>query len=845
VPTAPRSVSPISKASREPELGEDILPGALRHILEGIAQAVIVKDRQHRFRYLNEAACALLGRPREELLGKTDYDFVPKEQADAFCAVDDEVLASGNEREEHETITGSNGAQHTLLTRKRRVTIPGLAGNEDVVVAVITDITPLQDSIDTLRRIDERFRAMVDGAPIMIWVTDATGKSTMFNRMWTTTTGQKESDALGFGWLDVIHPEDRDRVVSNFEAADDKRLPVKVEYRLRRQDGSWGWMLDNGQPRFAENGIFLGYVGSILDITERKVAETALEASERRMTTVFGQTIVGILHRDLDNHVLMVNQRFCELLGRSREELEGLPMEAFTHPEDYPANLRLWLKHLESGEPFQIEKRYLRPDGSSVWCDVHVSFIRDEAGRPVSTIVVIADIAQRRRAEQERQQAQYQIAHMARHDILTGLPNRTYFNERLEQALETAGAHDLVAVHCLDLDGFKAINDTLGHPAGDALLRAVAERLQRALREGDTAARLGGDEFAIVQRSVLHTEDAARLAQRIIDTVGDPFEIEGVSVVVGTSVGICFAPMDGDTPDELLKAADIALYQAKSARRGSYCVFEHGMDKLLQARQATKVALAGAISRGEFELHYQPLIDTRTGAITACEALIRWRRHPDRGLVAPMDFIPIAEETGLIVPLGKWVLEQACRDASRWPLHVAVAVNLSPAQFKAKGLVDATSEALAASGLDPGRLQLEITESVLLDESAGNLGILRELRQLGVRIAMDDFGTGYSSLGYLRSFPFDKIKVDREFIKDLPDGRESLAVLRAVVGLGQSLGMTTTVEGVETEEQLAAVRAEGFGEAQGYLFSHPLPLSELALFFNAQGRVSGRSREVG
>jgi diguanylate cyclase (GGDEF)-like protein/PAS domain S-box-containing protein len=824
-------------------LGGDSFPEALASILEGIGQPVIVKDRAHRFRYLNSAACRLLGHSSDDLLGKTDHDFVPKEQADAFCALDDEVFRTGEEREAHEVFTGPDGRPHTLLTRKRRVAITGPAGNEDVVVAVITDISELQHSLDNLLQVDERFRAMVDDAPAMIWVTDASGSSIMFNRLWTTTTGQEEGDALGYGWLDVIDPEDRSRVITCFEAASEKRLPVQVEYRLRRWDGSWGWMLDKGQPRFAADGTFLGYVGSVLDITDRKAAEEALQASERRLANVFGQTMVGILHRDLNNHVLMVNQRFCELVGRSKEELEGLPMEAFTHPEDYPANLRLWLAHLESGTPFQLEKRYLRQDGSSIWCDAHVSFILDEAGRPQSTIVVIADVAQRRRAEHERQLAQHQIAHLARHDMLTGLPNRAYFHEQLEQVLEPGTELGPVAVHCLDLDGFKAINDTLGHPAGDALLRAVADRLQRCLREGDTVARLGGDEFAVIQRAVKHPEDTAHLAQRLIDAIDAPFEIEGVNVVVGTSVGIAFAPAHGSTPDELLKAADIALYQAKSARGGTYCVFEHGMDALLQVRQATKVALAGALSRGEFELHYQPLVDTMSGATTACEALVRWR-HPERGLIAPMDFIPVAEETGLIIPLGKWVLEQACREAAGWAPQVAVAVNLSPVQFKGKGLVESVSQALASSGLEPGRLQLEVTESVLLADSTANLAVLSELRQLGVRIAMDDFGTGYSSLGYLRSFPFDKIKVDREFIKDLPHGRESLAVLRAVAGLGQSLGMTTTVEGVETQEQLAAVRAEGFGEAQGYLFSRPLRAIDLKTYLTSHNQSMPISRRL-
>lgn len=814
----------------------------LARVLSGISQPVIVKDRAHRFRYMNDAACALIGRSRNEMLGRTDHDFIAKEEADAFCAVDDEVFATGEERQTEEKITGADGTVRTLITRKRPVYLPGPAGDEVVVVAIISDVTQLRQSAAALRESEGRFRAMADNVPVMIWATDPSGSSTMFNRLWTETTGQTEAEAVGFGWLEVVHPDDRQRVVQGFVDASERRAPVVVEYRLRRADGNWSWVIDAGQPRFALDGSFLGYVGSALDITERRSIETALKESEGRLATVFGQTLVGILHRDLDDNVLMVNQRYCDIVGRSREQLEKLSIQAFTHPHDYPDNLELWRKHRLTGEPFQLEKRYLRSDGASVWCAVNVSFIVDEEGKPTSSIVVVEDITQRRKAEQDRLLAQRQIGHMARHDMLTGLPNRLSFHERLDQALPTATAERQLAVLCLDLDGFKAVNDTFGHPAGDALLRKVGERLQQCVQHGDTVARFGGDEFSIVQVGIEKPDDAVNLAQRIISALVEPFDLDGLSVVIGTSIGISFAPTDGDTTDDLLKAADIALYEAKATRRGTYCVFNPSMHEHLQARQATKLALGGAMARGELELHYQPLVNIGSGVVNACEALLRWR-HPVRGLISPVEFIPLAEETGLIVPMGEWILEEACRQAATWPHRIGVAVNLSPVQFKSKRLVEAVAKALALAGLDARRLQLEITESVLLDDNEGNLAVLQDLRKLGVLIAMDDFGTGYSSLGYLRSFPFDKIKVDREFIKDLPNGRESLAILRAVSGLGHSLGIMTTVEGVETDAQLAAVRAEGFDEAQGFLFSRPLIPSELKLLLGIPSTVEAGTAE--
>jgi diguanylate cyclase (GGDEF)-like protein/PAS domain S-box-containing protein len=813
---------------------------ALDHILGGISQPIIVKDRAHRFRYVNEAACALVGRTREEMLGRTDHDFIPHEEADGFCALDDEIFASGTEREIEEQITGPDGVVRSLITRKRAISVPGPDGDEPMIVAIISDVTELRRSVEARRESEDRFRAMADNAPVMIWVTDESGASTMFNSLWTETTGQAETEALGFGWLEMVHPEDRPRVADSFQLASEQRGPVLTEYRLRRAKGGWAWVLDAGQPRFGPDGSFLGYVGSVLDITERREIETALKESEGRLATVFGQAMVGILHRDFDDNVLMVNQRFCDIIGRRREQLQGLPMQAFTHPDDYPDNLELWLKHSRTGEPFQVEKRYLRSDGSSVWCAVNVSFILDDCGKPKSSIVVVEDIDERRKAEHDRLLAQSQIAHMARHDMLTGLPNRLSFHERLDQILATAGQQQ-TGILCLDLDGFKAVNDTLGHPAGDTLLRKVAERLQGCVRDGDTVARLGGDEFAIIQRSVGHQGDAAKLAQRIIDAVAEPFDLDGVSMVIGISIGVSFAPTDGDSTDDLLKAADIALYEAKATRLGTYSVFNLGMYQHLQTRQATKLALGGAVARGELELHYQPLVNITSGAINACEALLRWR-HRERGLIYPAEFIPLAEETGLIVPIGEWILAEACRQAATWPAHIGVALNLSPVQFKSSGLVEAVARALSDAGLAAERLQLEITESVLLDDNEGNLAVLQKLRELGVLIAMDDFGTGYSSLGYLRSFPFDKIKVDREFIKDLPDGRESLAVLRAVSGLGKSLGMMTTVEGVETDEQLSTVRAEGFNEAQGYLFSRPVGAEELKQLLGMPSAPLGKRR---
>ncbi len=433
----------------------------------------------------------------------------------------------------------------------------------------------------------------------------------------------------------------------------------------------------------------------------------------------------------------------------------------------------------------------------------------------------------------ERRQAEARMSYMALHDALTNLPNRRFFREQMETRLSHLPRDQKFAVFCLDLDRFKNVNDTLGHPLGDKLLQQVAERMSKCLRDGDSLARLGGDEFAILQGSLKQPNDAINLADRLIETVKVPFDLDGHQVVIGVSIGVAIAPTDSVNADQLLKSADMALYRAKRDGRGSYRFFEAEMDTLLQARRALELDLRKALVNGEFEVYYQPLINLQKHEITSFEALIRWN-HPVRGQIPPLDFIPLAEETALIVPIGEWVLRQACAEAVKWPSDIRISVNLSSAQFKMRNLAQMVMSALAQSGLPAQRLELEITESVLLVDNESTLQTLHQLRNLGVRISMDDFGTGYSSLSYLRSFPFDKIKIDQSFVHDLASNVDSKAIIRAVTGLGSSLGMMTTGEGVETEEELEYLRREGCTEAQGYLFSKPRPAGEVLELLSKQ-----------
>jgi diguanylate cyclase (GGDEF)-like protein len=431
--------------------------------------------------------------------------------------------------------------------------------------------------------------------------------------------------------------------------------------------------------------------------------------------------------------------------------------------------------------------------------------------------------------------AEARIAYMAHHDGLTNLANRERYQERLKEPLENAqSANKRVVVLCIDLDLFKNVNDTLGHPIGDRLLRLVAERLRSQVRGNNLAARLGGDEFAVILASDASPKDASDLAAGLIKTLSAPYDIDGHEVVIGASIGIALSPGDGVTSEELMRNADLALYRAKEDGGGRHRFFEREMDRQAQKRRDMELDLRRAFANGEFEVHYQPLVDLAADRISGFESLLRWH-HPDKGMISPADFIPVAEDIGLIVALGEWVLRQACHEAAKWPVEIKVAVNLLAVQFRSRNLVQMVISALAQSGLSPTRLELEITESIFLAETEANLATLHRLRELGVSISMDDFGTGYSSLSYLRSFPFDKIKIDRSFVKDLAERSDCVAIVRAISGLGRSLNITTTAEGVETLGQLDWLRAEGCNEVQGFLFSPAKPASEVAQLLSRFG----------
>jgi diguanylate cyclase (GGDEF)-like protein len=556
---------------------------------------------------------------------------------------------------------------------------------------------------------------------------------------------------------------------------------------------------------------------SIHQVHELEKREAAVQLEKLRLQAAVDNMSHGLCLFDSSRRLVICNERYARLYGLPPDLIT--PGTSLARILDYRIEHGL---HPVGGKEAYLKRRFALVEDGVESTDV----VELQDGRIIEIhhqpmvdggwVSTHQDITEQRRNEEK-------IRYLARHDALTDLPNRTLFSEDMEAAEARIRRGEPIAVLCIDLDHFKSVNDTLGHTIGDAVLREVGHRLKTCCRGADIVARLGGDEFAVLIGPLRQPSAAAMLAERVVKSIAEPFDIGDHRVLIGASIGIAVSPNDGADATTLFKNADLALYRAKGEGRSTFHFFEKGMDAALQERRNIEVGLRHALANGDLRLVFQPLLSLSDRRICGLEALLRWY-HPERGTIAPDAFVPIAEETGLIVPIGEWVLREACSAARDWPDHIRIAVNLSPVQFKSRHLVDHVRDALAAASLAPDRLELEVTETLLLGENPATLRTLHQLRELGVRISMDDFGTGYSSLNYLRSFPFDKIKIDRTFVHELSTAAgDGLAIVKAVIGLGRSLGISTAAEGVETEAQLDLVVAQGCTEVQGFFFSPPLP----------------------
>lgn len=659
----------------------------------------------------------------------------------------------------------------------------------------------------------------------IVSITDKKGRITYVNDAFVSISGYAREELLGQNHRILNsghHPAEFFHEMYRTLA---RRKVWRAPVKNRRKDGAFYWVDALIVPLIAASGRVNGYISVRLDITSAVQSHIDLDERNRLLNGVLENFPGGIAVYDTNLRMTVCNEKQKELLeypdhlfSNGMPTLEDIVRFNARRGEYGDGDVENLVKsRMELARQFQPHSFVrVRPNGKCL----------EVKGAPLGDggfVSIHMDVT-------ERQRDQATIEALAQHDVLTGLANRRLLRDRLQVALARVKRGDKLAVLYLDLDRFKTVNDIMGHPVGDALLQAVALRLKKGTRATDTVARLGGDEFAILQIGPKSAANVATLAARLIKTISAPYEIGGQTLSIGTSIGIAMAPTDTTDADELLKNADLALYQVKADGRGHFRFFEPQMNERVQARCAIENGLRSALERDEFELHYQPIVCTESRRVTSCEALLRWH-HPKMGSMSPSSFIPVAEDSGLIVPIGDWVLKKACQDARSWPEHINVSVNMSVAQFRSRDLYTMVLDAL--EGFDPARLILEITETTLMQSNEETIERMTRLQSLGVRFALDDFGTGYSSLGYLQKFPFDKIKIDRSFIATAGNNARAKTLLSAIANLGKALNMQTIAEGIETDADLANVKAQGCTEAQGYLFSRAIPSRQLQRLFES------------
>ncbi len=671
---------------------------------------------------------------------------------------------------------------------------------------------------------DDDFRTLFVTHPTPMWVYDPeTLRFLTVNEAAVRLYGYTPEQYAGMTVLDIRPESERQRMLAAVRARSDLGRPERWQH-LKANGDTMEVLTYGRNVRF--NGVD-AILAIVIDRTEVNRAYRQASDTRSLLDSILSSLPVGVFVKDMADggRYILYNAACGEIVGFEPAQIVGKQDRDIFPAAQADMFVNQDFRAMDTAQTLSFEEAVVRSDTSTRTIHTIKRAIPTVDGSAPRYLVGISQDVTERRSFEDR------ISYIALHDALTGLPNRKSFADHMAHRLEGHAIAPFALVY-IDVDHFKHINDSMGHPAGDALLIEVARRLKRIVREGDLVARLGGDEFALVVATA--GRDLQAFAQDVMRAFETPVQLDGAEEHVACSVGLALAPTDGDDVNVLLRNADLALYAAKADGRSTFRFYEPAMRFNAERRHGLTVELRQALAAGDFELHYQPLLSLHDDTISGFEALVRWR-HPHRGLLAPAEFIPVAEETGLISAIGDWVMREACRTAAQWPQEIKVAVNLSPCQFRDVGLLATVVSALDQGGLHPSRLELEITESVLLAENGQNLQLLHALRELGVRIAMDDFGTGYSSLSYLRSFPFDKIKMDRSFVSGIETDPGSMAIVRAVTGLGSGFNLTTTAEGVETPEQLARLRREGFGEAQGYLLARPMAGKEVPGFLARRG----------
>lgn len=796
-----------------------------RLIADDLQQVLFQIDFSRRVTFISDAWSVLTGKPLAEALGTSFERLVERAHREAIRTFFDRFIdGPAHLRSCEARLQTNDGAERWVEVRAYRSDNAA----EPAIVGTLTDITQRHDAERRAelakQELLERQYALDQAA--IVAITDADGRITYVNDMFCKVSGYEKEELIGQNHRILksgLHPDDFFRGL--YRQISNGRV-WRGEICNRAKDGSLHWLDTTIVPRMGPNGSPVSYMTIRIDVTRRKAVEQALRESQEdvlrkseQLHTALANINQGLSMFDAEQKLVVCNSQYAELYGHAPEdvspgtslkEIVNRRIELGIYGDDWDTNIRdvlnptdnsRFFQQLRNGRIIEVSRQRMANGG---WVTTH------------------KDVTESRRLEAQMQ-------YLARHDVLTGLANRALFVEEVKKALARKPPQD-VALFIIDLDRFKEINDVFGHVCGDELLKSVAKRIRECAEDGAAVlARLGGDEFAI-----LHTaegdvrESALTLAGRLVERISEPYIVDNSEAFIGASIGIALARDCGHDAGRLIRNADLALYRMKADGRNGFRFFDREMETEATRRGALALDLERGIKQGEFELYYQPILDARSMEVCGMEALARWR-HPKHGLISPDDFIPLAEESGAIAALGEWILVKACQDAAAWPPEIKIAVNLSPAQFRRGKLLDIVIAALVESGLAPERLELEITESVVLQKHEANFAVLHQLRSLGVAVVLDDFGTGYSSLSYIRAFPFDKIKIDKSFIKELANRSDCAAIVCAITGLARALNITTTAEGVETQEQFELSRAAGCTQMQGYLFGRPQRASDIRL----------------
>lgn len=687
-----------------------------------------------------------------------------------------------------------------------------------------------------LREGELQFRILANGIPQLAWMADETGHISWYNDRWFEYSGTTLAQMNDGSWTTLVHPDHVHRVVQRIEHCVRIGKPWQNTLQLRARDGTYHWFLSRAIPVRDAAGKVSRWIGTNTDINESKALEEALYVEKERAEITLNSIADAVTSTGTSGKINFLNVVAQRMSGWTKEEALGQPfsevfriIDTITR-EPVPSRLQV---ALDEAAPLEhtIGSVLMRRDGLEYPIETSVAPIRDRESRLVGTVIVLHDVSAARAMSA-------QMAHSAQHDVMTNLPNRLLLNDRITQAIALARRNrKSVAVIFLDLDHFKNINDSLGHAIGDKLLQSVSRRLLASVRRSDTVSRQGGDEFVILLSETSNPQDAGTRAQEILLSLSGPHPIEGLALHIDGSIGISVYPGDGDDAETLIKSADTAMYHAKQHGRNNFQFFEEDMNSRAVERQSMESGLRLALERDEFRLVYQPKVDLETGEITGVEALIRWLR-PDRGLIPPDQFIPVAEDSGLMVPIGRWVLREACRQGRKWQdsalAFERLSVNVSANEFRHNDFVAGVRTTLAETGFEPGRLDLELTEGVLMNNVETTTSVLQAIRAIGVHLAVDDFGTGYSSLSYLQRFPIDVLKIDQSFVRQISSDPNDTALVRAIIDMGKNLKQRVIAEGIETQEQLAFLQARHCAEGQGYLFSAPLPAQQCADLIRAR-----------